>query len=149
MSSNTIVRPLGAADREIWNGLWQGYLTFYKHNLEDEVSDDVYRRLTSGDPHFVGLGAIAADGTLVGFTHYVVHRSTWTTGYYCYLEDLFVDPAARGGGAARCLIEEVYRRADDAGWSRVYWNTEHHNATARKLYDKLAKLTDLLVYQRD
>jgi GNAT superfamily N-acetyltransferase len=36
------------------------------------------------------------------------HRSTWSTGWYCYLEDLFVDPARRKAGPAAALIEAVY-----------------------------------------
>ena len=142
------IRRLSPTDRAEWDVLWQGYLTFYKHSLVDDVTSDVFSRLTSDDPHFVGLGAFDAKARLIGTAHYVVHRSTWTTGWYCYLEDLFVAPENRGSGAARALIEEIYRRADEAGWSRVYWTTQDHNATARLLYDRIAGLTEFLVYER-
>ena len=33
--------------------------------------------------------------TLIGLAHVIVHPSTWTTGRYAYLEDLYVAP----GGA--------------------------------------------------
>lgn len=48
----------------------------------------------------------------------------------------------------RALIEEVYRRAVDAGCSRVYWNTHKTNVTAMKLYDKVAEESGFLVYRK-
>ena len=46
----------------------------------------------------------------VGLAHILFHRSTWSNGWYCYLEDLFVDPARRQKGTGRALIEAVYAR---------------------------------------
>ena len=60
------------------------------------------------------LGAFAGEA-LVGIVHYLFHRSTWTPGPYCYLQDLFTAEAARGQGAGRALIEAVYERARGGG----------------------------------
>ena len=57
----------------------------------------------------------------------------------CYLQDLFTDSAHRGQGAGRALIEAVGARAREAGSTRMYWLTQEGNATARALYDKVAK----------
>ncbi len=92
------------------------------------------------------LGAFL-DGTLVGIVHYLFHRSTWTIGDYCYLQDLFTAPEARGQGAGRALIEAVYERAEVAGASRVYWLTHEANATARALYDTLADRPGFIQYR--
>jgi hypothetical protein len=54
-------------------------------------------------------------------------------------EDLFTIEAARGKGVGRALIEEVYRRAKQAGSAEVYWQTHETNTTAMKLYDKVAQ----------
>jgi hypothetical protein len=35
------------------------------------------------------------DGKLLGIVHYIYHRSCWTIGDYCYLQDLFVAEGAR------------------------------------------------------
>ena len=44
----------------------------------------------------------------LGLVHSIYHRSTWATGDYCYLQDLFVADDARGSGSGRALIEHVY-----------------------------------------
>ncbi|HEU0317849.1 MAG TPA: GNAT family N-acetyltransferase, partial [Solirubrobacteraceae bacterium] len=69
-------------------------------------------------------------------------------GRYCYLEDLFVARAARGGGAGRALIEAVYAAADARGADRVYWHTQEFNAPARSLYDTVGRRTSFIVYTR-
>jgi GNAT superfamily N-acetyltransferase len=80
--------------------------------------------------------------------HYIFHRSTWTVGNYCYLQDLFTAPEARGKGAGRALIEAVYERAKAAGASRVYWLTQEDNASARSLYDQVADYPGFVQYRK-
>lgn len=143
-----LVRPLRAEDRAQWNVLWQGYLTFYEETLAPEVTETTWARLIADntDPH--GLCAVDPDGRLVGIAHYLFHRSTWSPTFYCYLEDLFVDPSLRGGGIGRALIEAVYAAADEAGATQVYWLTRGDNVTARKLYDRVARLSPFVKYDR-
>ena len=64
----------------------------------------------------------------------------------CYLQDLFVDPATRGKGAGRALIEAVATKAREHGADRLYWLTQDHNAEARQLYDRLAKTRGFIKY---
>lgn len=142
------VRELQARDRPRWDVLWAGYLTFYECVLPGEITELTWRRLI--DPAFVLHGLVALEGDdLIGFVHYHFHVSTWSSTSYCYLEDLFVDPKVRGKGAGRALIEGVYRDADRRGADRVYWQTRNDNATARTLYDRVAKLSPFVQYTRD
>ena len=72
-------------------------------------------------------GALVALVGLVGFSTYLIHPSTWTLSGYCYLEDLFVEPSARGQGAGRLLIEAVTAIANEMEITRVYWHTHSEN----------------------
>lgn len=146
-SSTVAIRELGSSDRAAWDVLWAGYLEYYEHALEPAITEVVWRRLM--DPADQPYGLVAVDGEqIVGFVHYHFHLSTWSVAGYCYLEDLFVSPAARGKGAGRALIEAVYRAADARGATRVYWHTDTSNTQARALYDKIADLSPFVQYRR-
>jgi GNAT superfamily N-acetyltransferase len=141
------VRAVGSDERAAWEPLWQGYLAFYGATLAPETTDVTWARLHDPEEPMHALGA-ERDGRLVGIVHYLFHRSTWTVGPYCYLQDLFTAEEARGQGAGRALIEAVYAKAAEAGASRVYWLTQESNATARALYDTLADRPGFIQYRR-
>ena len=140
------VQPLVAADREAWELLARGYKAFYESVLPDAAYERTWQRLLQRDG-IHGLGAWL-DGRLVGITHYLFHTGIWSPRA-CYLEDLFVAPAARGRGVARALIEAVAAEAREAGTRRLYWLTHETNATARALYDQVAKRSGFLEYERE
>ena len=79
--------------------------------------------------------------------HWIFHRSCWTTGDYCYLQDLYVADDVRGGGVGRALIEHVYAEAQAAGASRVHWLTQEDNAQARLLYERIASRSGFVQYR--
>ncbi len=141
-----IIRPLRADERGAWESLWRGYQTFYKVALGDEVSATTWARLHDPVEPMHGLGA-EINGKLVGIVHYIFHRSCWTVGDYCYLQDLFVDPHARGEGVGRALIEAVYEKAREQGAARVYWLTHETNSDAMALYDKVAQRSGFIQYR--
>jgi GNAT superfamily N-acetyltransferase len=143
-----IIRPLTAADHTEWHRLWTAYLAFYDTVLPELIYETHFARLLGHDPRdFHGLVA-ELDGKLVGLTHYVFHRHGWSVGDTCYLQDLFADPAVRGMGIGRKLIEAVYAAADAHGAASVYWMTQEDNTTARQLYDRIGVLTPFVKYRR-
>ena len=104
------IRPVGAADHEAWLPLWQGYQRFYMTDIPAETSAVTWQRFL--DPAEPMGAALAWQGDeAVGLVHWVMHRSTWTVGDYCYLQDLFVAKGQRSGGVGRQLIQYVYERA--------------------------------------
>ena len=139
------ITGFGPDDRARWAELWVAYLEFYKTSLPDAVFDRTWSRLLQ-DSELHGLAA-RIDGQVVGLTHFLFHDSTWTLTPVCYLQDLYVDADARGQGIARKLIEAVARRARAAASTRMYWLTQDDNATARLLYDRLAKHTGFIRYE--
>ena len=88
------------------------------------------------------------DGQLLGLTHYLFHRHCWKIEEVCYLQDLYVAPEARGTGLGRALIEAVYAAADAAGAPAVYWLTQDFNHEARQLYDRVARVSPFIRYNR-
>lgn len=148
MSDNLAIRPIVASDEAEWRRLWTGYLEFYEATVPEEVYRSTFARLLGGgDYEPRGLLAVR-DGQPVGLVHYFFHRHCWRIENVCYLQDLFADPAVRGGGVGRALIEAVYRVADEADCPSVYWLTQDFNTTARRLYDRVGKLTPFVKYQR-
>jgi GNAT superfamily N-acetyltransferase len=143
-----VIRRLEDSDRDSWQRLWEGYLHFYRGEVSPAVTDGTFTRLCAADSGLVGLVAVTAEERLVGFAHLIFHPSTWSSAPYCYLEDLFVDPASRGTGAAKELIEAVYQQADESGASRVYWETQEFNSPARSLYDTVGHRTSFIIYER-
>jgi GNAT superfamily N-acetyltransferase len=142
------VRPLQPGDRPRWNDLWRGYLEFYEHPLPAEVTELTWQRLLDPAQPLHGFAAVDGQDRIDGIVHYHFHMSTWARVGYCYLEDLFVDPASRGRGTGRALIEAVYRAADERGAERVYWHTENTNARAQSLYRQLAELSPFVQFRR-
>ena len=82
----------------------------------------------------------------MGLAHYLFHRTTTRIEPSCYLNDLFTDPAVRGGGVGRALIEAVFAAAADAGVAAIYWMTHETNHTAMRLYDRVATRSGFLRY---
>ncbi|MER6957480.1 MULTISPECIES: GNAT family N-acetyltransferase [unclassified Streptomyces] len=137
------IGSLGPEDRAAWEVLARGYKTFYRTEVPDEGYEEMWRRLLAGgEVHAVGA---RADGRLVGMAHYLFHASGWMADS-CYLQDLYVDEAARGQGVARALIGRVADAARERGAARLYWNTQEDNATARALYDKVANFNGFVRY---
>ena len=146
--TDVTIRPLRASDVADWRRLWTDYLTFYHSSVSEAVYASTFARLLGDDPHdFYGL--VAEQGnTLVGLVHYVFHRHCWRIENTCYLQDLYADPAVRGTGIGRQLIEAVYQAADQAGAPAVYWLTQDGNRQARQLYDRIGQVTNFVKYQR-
>ena len=151
MQPSWTIRALAAADRASWQILWDGYNAFYGRAgataLPAEVTEVLWARLF--DPAEPVHARVAEQaGRVVGLVHYLFHRSTTMIAPICYLQDLFTEPALRGHGAGRALIEAVYRDAAAAGSTRVYWQTHETNTAARALYDKVAERSGFIVYRQ-
>lgn len=137
---------LQPGDREAWERLFRAYIDFYKRTLPDDEYERAWQRFQAGT-EIHAFGAYD-EGQLIGITHFLTHAHT-NSADVCYLQDLFTDPAARGRGVARALIEQVASWARERGCGQLYWRTHESNATARALYDRVAENRGFIVYQRD
>lgn len=152
MPADLLVRPIRREDHAAWRPLWDGYNAFYGRSGETALDERTTARtwerfFDAAEPVHAFVAEV--DGRVVGLVHYLFHRSTTRLTDVCYLQDLFTDPALRGRGVGRALIEAVAAAAREAGSSRVYWQTHTTNAAGRALYDKVAEHRGFIVYARE
>jgi GNAT superfamily N-acetyltransferase len=152
MPVTVAIRDITPSDHEQWLPLWEGYNAFYGRSgptaLPAEITATTWKRFFEPAEPVHALVA-ELDGRLVGLAHYLFHRSTILVAPICYLQDLFTAPDQRRAGVGRALIEAVYRRAQQAGSARVYWQTHETNLLARRLYDQVAERSGFIVYRRN
>jgi GNAT superfamily N-acetyltransferase len=152
MNATLKIRDIERADYAAWLPLWNGYNAFYGRSgptaLPDEITQSTWQRFFDASEPVFALVA-EADGALIGLTHYLFHRSTTLIAPICYLQDLYTTPERRRTGVGRALIEAVYRRAQEYGSPRVYWQTHETNRLAQRLYDQVAERSGFIVYRRN
>lgn len=141
------IRSVAQDDYAQWHRLWTAYLEFYDSTLPEETKKIAFSRLLAQDTKVHGKIAVS-DGEAVGLVHFIYHDHMWHPEGVCYLQDLYADPAKRGTGIGRKLIESVYDAATAAGGPSVYWMTQDFNQTARQLYDRIGTVTPFIKYQR-
>ena len=141
------IRGLQEGDWASWQPLWAGYLDFYRAQISEETTRHTFAHLTGEAPDMFGLLAVNERDEGIGMAHCVVHPTTWSRRPYCYLEDLFVSPIARGTDLGRALLDEVKQLSVARGAGRLYWHTQEYNGRARSLYDQVARSTSFVVYE--
>ena len=149
MTSSTApltIRPISDNDFDAWLPLWLAYQDFYQVELGEAVNCTTFKRFLDNDePVFAAVAE--CNGEMLGMVTWVIHRSTWSTTHYCYLEDLYVAPQLRGQGAGEQLIAWVKAAADQQQCTRLYWHTHETNKRAQQLYNRVAVNPGTILYQ--
>jgi ribosomal protein S18 acetylase RimI-like enzyme len=65
-----------------------------------------------------------------------------------YLEDLFVSTEHRRQGLGEFLIENCAAFAKESGARRLYWQTQRSNESAQRLYSKIARLSEYIIFEK-
>lgn len=141
-----LIRRPHRRDRADWERLYAAYADFYHVPQSAEMRARVWGWLH--DPaHEIECLVAEGDSGLVGLAHFRPYALPLDASTGGYLDDLFVDPAARGSGAARALIEAIAAEGRARGWTALSWITAEDNARARALYDKLATAAKWKTYE--
>ena len=106
-----------------------------------EHLDEGYGRFLETQLHREDVVVLVAerDGTVVGYVYAGVEPLDWMQlrSEAGFIHDVFVDPAARGGGIATALIEAAADWLSDRGMPRVILWTAARNEAARRLFERL------------
>ncbi|MGY1490603.1 N-acetyltransferase family protein [Methylobacillus pratensis] len=144
-TASSLVRDVRPDDELAWRRLWAGYNAFYETSVSPEITSLTWQRILNPAAPVLGR-LLEVEGRLAGFSVSVLHEGTWVSGAVCYLEDLFVDPAYRGRGLGRMLIQDLVDCGKARNWSTLYWMTRRDNP-ARHLYDEFVQADDFVRYR--
>ncbi|MFI8851086.1 GNAT family N-acetyltransferase [Streptomyces sp. 891-h] len=114
-------------------------LAEYERALEEaRASEEQLREALFGE-HPAAYAHLAedAEGNPVGFALWFLNFSTWRGVHGIYLEDLYVRPAARGGGHGKALLTELARLCVERGYERLEWSVLNWNAPSIAFYEAL------------
>ncbi|PSS58337.1 GNAT family N-acetyltransferase [Pseudomonas sp. BBP2017] len=77
------------------------------------------------------------DGKAIGYAVYFYSYSTWLGRNGIYLEDLYITPEQRGGGAGKQLLRHIAIEACDNDCGRLEWSVLDWNEPAIQFYRSL------------
>lgn len=129
-----------------WRELFDGYTTFYKRVLTDQVAEAVWAWINDPTHEVEGVLALLG-GKPAGLAHFRRQPRPALGQDMGYLDDLFVDPDVRGQAIGRRLLAHVAEVGRQRGWGIVRWTTADDNYRARGLYDQVAKKTSWNLYE--
>lgn len=139
----------GTDDLADWMPLFAGYLRFYGKPVDEaRIAGFLRERLARGDSAvFLARHGAAA----IGFVQLYPCFASLSLARSWILNDLFVQPQARGVGAGRALMLAAHTLARDTGAAELFLQTAGDNTTAQKLYEGLGWKRDdaFLVYTLD
>lgn len=134
-----VVTPVRCSDYDQWAALFRAYARVHHVQLSPETIEAVWRRLHDHNDVLQGLIVRRTySGPPVGMAHYRAFPQTFGPKQGCFVDDLFVDPAARGEGAASAVLAHLRRLARVRGWGAVRWLMAADNRRPRPVHDGTA-----------
>jgi len=107
---------------------------WWERDDPDDATIEAGVRRLMGDPD---TDYLLAGDPAVGVCQLRFRFAVWTGTEDCWLEDLYVDPEARGSGTGRALVEAAFDRARERGCARMELDANEMNAAAIALYESL------------
>jgi GNAT superfamily N-acetyltransferase len=131
------IRPATPADSGLIHNFVRALAEYEKLLHEVEATEaDIAGSLFGENPRLF-CDIAEADGAPVGFAVWFYNYSTFTGRHGIWLEDLFVNPEARGLGAGKALLRGLAQRCHDEGLTRLEWSVLDWNAPSIAFYDSL------------
>jgi GNAT superfamily N-acetyltransferase len=136
------VRPCVSDDVPVIHDLIRQLAEYEREPDAVEASAaDLHRALFAESPLLHGLVAelepVDGPARIVGMALWFVTYSTWRGRHGIWLEDLYVEPSARGLGLGLGLLAELAAETIRRGYARLEWNVLDWNTPALSFYHRL------------
>ena len=131
--------------------LMKGLAEFEKLLDEFRVTAGLLERHLFGDASAAELFVGYLGDEIRGYVLFFHNFSSFQGRPGMYLEDVFVEPSARGQGLGKALLQEVLRIARERGCLRCEWIVLNWNERAKHFYESLGArpLSDWTLYRMD
>jgi GNAT superfamily N-acetyltransferase len=131
------VRPARASDVPRLHQLVVDLAEYERARDEVHATPDQLREALFGPAPAVHALVAEHDGAVVGFAVWFLNFSTWEGVHGIYLEDLYVEPAHRGSGLGKALLQALAEIAVERGLARFEWSVLDWNAPSIAFYRSL------------
>ena len=137
------IRPAVLTDLPLIAALIRALAEYEKLAHEVRFDEAVLGEKLFGSRPYAEVIIGEVDGAAQGFALFFHNFSTFEGLPGIYLEDLFVQPAARGSGLGKALLARLAALAVERGCARLEWSVLDWNEPAIGFYRKLgARLMD-------
>ena len=137
------IRPATSADLPLIAQLIRDLADYEKLLHEVRFDEAVLGQKLFGNRPYAEVVIGEIDGAAQGFALFFHNFSTFEGKPGIYLEDLFVQPDARGSGLGKALLSHLAMLAVERDCARLEWSVLDWNSTAIGFYQKLgARLMD-------
>lgn len=118
-------------------------LAAYERSLDEARATPEQLHMALFGPDSVAHALVAEEddgGPVVGFALWFRNFSTWTGVPGVYLEDLYVQPQARGAGHGKALLAALAAICEERGYARFEWSVLDWNEKALGVYRAIGAL---------
>lgn len=137
MSLGLVIRPARAGDAALVLRFIRELAEYERLLHEVKTTEADVEAILFGPAPRAFCDIAELDGEPVGFALWFYNVSTFEGRHGIYLEDLYVSPERRGGGAGKALLAGLARRCRDEGLARLEWAVLDWNAPSIAFYDSL------------
>lgn len=142
----TKIVPITPEHRDDWERLYKGYAEFYKVDQTQAMRDRVWNWIQDPAHDVTGFLALDDSGKPIALAHFRPFYRPLMGSIGGYFDDLFVDPTARGSGAAQALFAAIAEEGRSRGWSVIRWITAEDNYRGWSVYDRVGTKTKWVTY---
>lgn len=136
-SPDFLLRAAEPRDVSAIVGLIRELAEFEKLSHLVQVTPETLHPHLFGDKPVVEALVAEAGDVVVAFALFFTNFSTFLSRPGLYLEDLYVQPALRGSGIGKALLERLGAIAVERGYGRFEWSVLDWNENAIRFYEKM------------